>query len=440
MFTSPKQLAATVLLLVGVAPAAATQSLLDHSDNISTDWVGNTGTLYFNFVHRFSSSPAPEHKVTNFPTFLVATGFASQALIGFNYATNSALSANYPNEWEFFGRYAPLQQDDGAPFDIGGQFDYNNAVKGVDADLSLARRDGPIRVFVVGRTIADTIGGDTRRFSYGGGATIRLGRFVALAGDISGLTDPGANERTAWSAGIHIALPNTPHTLSIHMSNANTSTLQGVSRGGDTRRYGFEFTIPVHMNRFFSNPEAVSDTSSKPAAAHDSAKGRAPVPAEAAASNAAPTSTAAPVPTRPVTDTVGPKRVADTTTKTTPTSSTAATAAAKAPAASTTPATSASTSRASSQKPTAAAPSRQAVSARIKGQAFVPSTINVAVGGTVTWKNQDALVHTVTAVDKSFNSGVIPADGTWSYTFNTPGTYAIYCMAHPFMKGTVVVK
>jgi plastocyanin len=76
----------------------------------------------------------------------------------------------------------------------------------------------------------------------------------------------------------------------------------------------------------------------------------------------------------------------------------------------------------------------------MKGQAFIPQHIEITAGTTVTWKNLDALVHTVTAVDKSFNSGVIGADASYSHTFTKPGTYAIYCMAHPFMKATVVVK
>ena len=76
----------------------------------------------------------------------------------------------------------------------------------------------------------------------------------------------------------------------------------------------------------------------------------------------------------------------------------------------------------------------------MKGQAFIPSTIQIDAGTTVTWKNLDALIHTVTAVDKSFNSGNIGADGSYSHTFSKPGTYPIYCIAHPFMKATVVVK
>ncbi len=38
----------------------------------------------------------------------------------------------------------------------------------------------------------------------------------------------------------------------------------------------------------------------------------------------------------------------------------------------------------------------------MKGQAFLPDHMEIAAGTTVTWKNLDALIHTVTAVDKTF--------------------------------------
>ncbi|MDQ6635862.1 MAG: hypothetical protein M3Z10_14015, partial [Gemmatimonadota bacterium] len=254
--------ALVLAMLTILAPTVRAQSLLDRSDNISTDWVGNSGTLYFNFVHRFSVSPAPDRKVTNFPTFLIATGIDSRALVGFNYATNSSLAARYPNEYEFFARYAPLQQEEGAAFDLGGQVDYNLAVKGADGELSIARRQGSARLAAVARLVADTLGGNKPRFAFGGGGTLRFGRFIALAGDATSLVDREPGEKIAWSAGLHVALPNTPHTLSLHVSNATTSTLQGLSRGSDTRRWGFEFTVPVHLDRLFGGP---SDTASPPA-------------------------------------------------------------------------------------------------------------------------------------------------------------------------------
>jgi plastocyanin len=55
----------------------------------------------------------------------------------------------------------------------------------------------------------------------------------------------------AWSAGLQLAIPNTPHTLSLQATNTNTATLQGGSRGGSLRRYGFEFTIPITLARYF---------------------------------------------------------------------------------------------------------------------------------------------------------------------------------------------
>jgi plastocyanin len=407
---------------------AVGQSLLDRPDNISGDWVGNTGTVYFNFTHRFSESPAPERKVSNFPTFLIAAGIASRALVGVNYATNSLLVPRYPNEYELFARYAPIQQDEGAAFDLGGQLDYNVSVQGVDGELSLARREGPVRLIAVGRFVADTAKGGKTRFAFGGGTTIRLNRFIALAGDAATLTSRGTGEQVAWSAGLHIALPNTPHTLSIHTSNANTATLQGLSRGGDTRRYGFEFTVPVTLSRFFGNPSADAAAAAPPAAADHAAptKSATAVPDTSAA---APAPTAAPtaVPERANAPTAAPAAVPPP--KNAPT---AAAAAKPVPVEAPPPVA----RRAAAQEPAAA----KSVNARLKGQAFIPGRIEVAAGGTVTWKNLDQMIHTVGAADKSFTSPIIGTDASWSHTFTKPGSYAVYCTLHPFMKATVIVK
>jgi plastocyanin len=431
---------------VGAVAAAAlvapqmiqAQSLLDRPDNISTDWVGNTGTLYFNFVHRFSQSPPPERKVTNFPTFLIATGVASKALVGVNYATNSGLAARYPNEWEFFGRYSPLQQEEGAPIDVGAQVDYNLAVKGVDGELSIARREGPVRLVGVSRMIGDTLGGSRSRFAFGGGGTLRFGRFLAISGDALSLTKREAAEKVAWSAGLHIALPNTPHTLSLHVSNASTSTLQGFTRGGDTRRYGFEFTIPIHVRRFFSSPEPITTPPIR-------------VDAPALVDSAVPPRA---VPTNPpVADSAKPPTIPPPTpTPTTPARTTPAdtAAAAKPPTQPPTPPPAAAggaprpaptAARPPAQRPAApAAAAPKVFTARMKGQAYLPDHVEISAGTTVRWRNLDALIHTVTATDKSFDSGVIGADGSYSHTFSRPGTYSIYCLAHPFMKATIVVK
>ena len=75
----------------------------------------------------------------------------------------------------------------------------------------------------------------------------------------------------------------------------------------------------------------------------------------------------------------------------------------------------------------------------IKNLAYLKPRIEVPLGTTVEWTNNDPLPHSVTAVDKSFNSGLIYPGKTYRHTFTKAGTYEFYCMPHPFMKGTVVV-
>lgn len=76
---------------------------------------------------------------------------------------------------------------------------------------------------------------------------------------------------------------------------------------------------------------------------------------------------------------------------------------------------------------------------------FVPETITVAVGDEVTWTNQDATRHTVTAGSgdepqpDTFDLDVEAQGDTVSHTFDEPGSYAYFCELHPFMVGTVEV-
>lgn len=78
-------------------------------------------------------------------------------------------------------------------------------------------------------------------------------------------------------------------------------------------------------------------------------------------------------------------------------------------------------------------------SVAITGNRFTPGSITIAVGGTVTWTNNDTVPHTVTADDGSFDSGLMRRGGTWSKTFTAPGTYTYFCSLHPEMTATVVV-
>ena len=72
---------------------------------------------------------------------------------------------------------------------------------------------------------------------------------------------------------------------------------------------------------------------------------------------------------------------------------------------------------------------------------YLPAKIIVIIGqnNTVTFDNKDQAPHTVTADDGSFNSGNLNSGDSWTYTFNTPGTFHYHCAYHTWMTGTVVV-
>ena len=70
---------------------------------------------------------------------------------------------------------------------------------------------------------------------------------------------------------------------------------------------------------------------------------------------------------------------------------------------------------------------------------FDPSTITVEAGTSVTWENQGSAPMTVTSSDALFDSGEIAPGGSYTTTFDTPGTFRYFCVPYPHMKGVVVV-
>jgi plastocyanin len=69
---------------------------------------------------------------------------------------------------------------------------------------------------------------------------------------------------------------------------------------------------------------------------------------------------------------------------------------------------------------------------------FVPKTLTIQPGATVTWVNRGQHAHTVT-FDVGRDSGDIAPGGSFSATFPHSGTYNYHCHHHPDMKGTVIV-
>lgn len=69
---------------------------------------------------------------------------------------------------------------------------------------------------------------------------------------------------------------------------------------------------------------------------------------------------------------------------------------------------------------------------------FDPASINVPVGGSVVWTNNDPQQHTATSAG-NFDAGTIQPGATATVEFKTAGTFTYICSFHPFMMGTVVV-
>ena len=76
----------------------------------------------------------------------------------------------------------------------------------------------------------------------------------------------------------------------------------------------------------------------------------------------------------------------------------------------------------------------------IKYMAFSAGTLTITAGTTVTWTNNDATTHTVTADDASFDSGDIAPGGKFSHKFTDAGTVGYHCTFHPMMKASVKVN
>ena len=73
----------------------------------------------------------------------------------------------------------------------------------------------------------------------------------------------------------------------------------------------------------------------------------------------------------------------------------------------------------------------------IQGFAFNPASLNVAVGDTVTFTNQDGAPHTATAGNGAFDTGRLNKGKSATVTIGAAGTHAYICKFHPSMKGTI---
>ncbi len=76
----------------------------------------------------------------------------------------------------------------------------------------------------------------------------------------------------------------------------------------------------------------------------------------------------------------------------------------------------------------------------ISGSSFVPVSIKVSPGTTVTWINQDSTAHTVVSDTNLFKSGNLDKGQSFKFKFDTKGTFSYKCSIHLTMQGTVFVQ
>jgi plastocyanin len=84
------------------------------------------------------------------------------------------------------------------------------------------------------------------------------------------------------------------------------------------------------------------------------------------------------------------------------------------------------------------------VTVRMGDNFFDPANITVEPGTTVTWVQSGNNPHTTTSYDGLWDSGMIEggSEGTFSFTFDEPGTYDYFCIPHEDlgMVGSVTVS
>ena len=242
---------ASLALLVAAAVPLSAQSLMYRPPDLAGTWVTDGGVVQFNFVHRFYVSPGPSNTVVNFPTFTLAAGVGHNVDFGLRFGTKSMIpsSGNSSNESELFARWRLLGGPEGREgFAVAVTPAYNKLAKSADGELDVDWTGGPLTLSGAARGMSKPLGASGAKASLGGGVVARVTPYVALSADVGGFV--GQNALAVWGVALNVVIPGSPHTFAFEAGNASVNTIQGNSVGSNNVRYGFEFTIPLHLKRF----------------------------------------------------------------------------------------------------------------------------------------------------------------------------------------------
>lgn len=238
-----------LLLLTLVLPRAGVgQDVLTRTPNLSASWIGVPWVMHVDLPHRFRDvQPGKGLDLEQVTTFTTTLGLPFRSLVGTSFAPGSPTVPGEQDELEVFARHRLLSSRS-AFADLGLTAAYNAAATSFDAEASLARWFGPLRLIAAGRWFSDARETGKDRLAFTGGLVLHpLSRTlpVAVAADVAAPTDLADEERVAWSAGLHVGLPETALTFALQASNTATTTLQGSTFSTGPTRWGFELTVPV---------------------------------------------------------------------------------------------------------------------------------------------------------------------------------------------------
>lgn len=233
----------------------ATQPLTHRTPNIEGTWVTSPWNLHFQFNHRFRVfgddadilDLGGEAVLENSPTFTLSLGLWTPLMAGVKYASAPAIrNPSSSNEWFPYLKVAPLR---GADWSVSLLTGYNTQAESFDGELASQASLGPLLFVGAVRGFTDALHRDEAGLALAGGLGARLTNFLVLTADVADLV-AGPVADAAWSAGLQLAIPFTPHTFSLQVSNAAATTPQEASFGGlavgdqNELAWGFEFTVP----------------------------------------------------------------------------------------------------------------------------------------------------------------------------------------------------
>jgi plastocyanin len=238
-------------LVVALVVASPTRTIAvpvtSRTPNIDSPEITPAISGDFIFDHRFMKIM---DKIINTPTFTLDVGLLSRFSLGVRYSSNSDVNASI-NELEVLGKAPILHQQDHW-VDLTGIAAYSNASGSADLAIVLARRIEFVSILIEPRFFSDGYGQGGATLAGGAGVQVHINRYFLLAGDVNAVLAAdhwdairATSDQIGWSAAFAFLIPQSPHSFSFYVTNGNTVTLQGQSRGTHDYRLGFSLDVPL---------------------------------------------------------------------------------------------------------------------------------------------------------------------------------------------------